>query len=130
MDLPVFVYSLYFKTRRENLTGSCFVQTCICQGLLITEIVICIHCLIVSSPQAVRPITLSFHLSANMYVFNVKSYTESECHKQRRIFPLLQNTQREPYRLLFCPDLHLSRSIDHRDCNLHSLSHRFQSSSS
>ena len=42
----------------------------------------CIHYLIVSSPQAVRPTTLSFHLSVNMYAFNVKSYTESECHKQ------------------------------------------------
>ena len=33
--------------------------------------------LIVCSPQAVRPTTLSFHLSVNMYVLNVKSYTES-----------------------------------------------------
>ena len=32
--------------------------------------------------------------------------------------------------LLFCPDLSLSRSTDHRDRNLHSLSHRFQSSCS
>ena len=41
--------------------------------------VICIHYLIVFSPQAVRPTTLSFHLSASMYAFNVKSYTESKC---------------------------------------------------
>ena len=32
--------------------------------------------------------------------------------------------------LLFCLDLSLSRSTDHLDRNLHSLSHRFQSSSS
>ena len=30
--------------------------------------------------------------------------------------------------LLFCPDSSLSRSTDHRDRNLHSLFHRFQSS--
>ena len=29
--------------------------------------------------------------------------------------------------LLFCPDLSLSMSTDHRDCNLNSLHHRFQS---
>ena len=69
-----------FKPRRENLTGllSCLV----CQGLLIIEIVICIHYLIVSSPHVVRPTTLSFHLSVNMNVFNVKSYTE--CHKDKK----------------------------------------------
>ena len=77
MDLPVFVYShtktgfkffqdredmgslflclelclqiFDFKPRRENLTGLCFVQTEVCQGLLIIEIVICIHYFIVSS---------------------------------------------------------------------------------
>ena len=32
--------------------------------------------------------------------------------------------------LLFCLDLSLSRSTDHRDRNLYSLSHRFQSSCS
>ena len=32
--------------------------------------------------------------------------------------------------LLFCLDLSLSRSTDYRDRNLHSLSHRFQSSCS
>ena len=35
---------------------------------------------------------------------------------------LLQTTQGEPYGLLFCLDLSLSRSNDHRDRNLHSLS--------
>ena len=35
---------------------------------------------------------------------------------------LRQTTQREPCRLLFCPDLSLSRSTDHRDRNLQSLS--------
>ena len=75
----------YFKPRRERtLQGSCFVQNYVCQGLLIIEIVIYIHYLIVSSPQVVRPTTLSFHLSVNMYVFNAKSYTESECHKDKK----------------------------------------------
>ena len=46
------------------------------------EIVICIHYLIVSSPDAVRLTTLSLHLSVNIYVFNVKSYTE--CHKDKK----------------------------------------------
>ena len=43
---------------------------------------------------------------------------------------LLQATQREPYRALVLSRLSLSRSADHRDRNLHSLSHRFQSSCS
>ena len=46
------------------------------------EIVICIHNLIVSSPCAVRPATLSFHLSINMYVLNVKSFTE--CREDKK----------------------------------------------
>ena len=62
----------YFKQRRENL----------CLGLLIIEIVICIHYLISSCPHAVRPTTLSFHLSVNMYVFNVKPC--KECHKDKK----------------------------------------------
>ena len=41
---------------------------------------------------------------------------------------LLQATQREPYRALVLSRLRLSRSTDHQDRNLHSLSHRFQSS--
>ena len=77
MDLPVFVYShtktgfKFFQDREDigsflcawncawrSLTsnhtertsqGSCFVQTEVCQGLLIIEIVICIHYFIVSS---------------------------------------------------------------------------------
>ena len=88
MDLPVFVYSntkISFKflsresflcayrsftssNTERTLQGSCFV----CQGLLIIEIVICIHYLIGSSPHAVRPTTLSFCMSVNMYVFNVE----------------------------------------------------------
>ena len=84
MDLPVFVYShtktsfrflqdrenigklftwlqtFYFKQRRGNLTGLLFCLDFVCQGLLITKIVICIHYLIVSSPHPVRPTTLSF----------------------------------------------------------------------
>ena len=43
---------------------------------------------------------------------------------------LLQAMQREPYRALVLSRLHLSRSTDHQDSNLHSLSHRFQSSCS
>ena len=43
---------------------------------------------------------------------------------------LLQAMQREPYRALVLCRLHLSRSTDHQDRNLHSLSHRFQSSCS
>ena len=43
---------------------------------------------------------------------------------------LLQATQREPYRALVLSRLRLSRSTDHQDRNLHSLSHRFQSSCS
>ena len=38
--------------------------------------------LIVSSPRAVRPTTLSFVFGVNTYVFNVKSYTE--CHKDQK----------------------------------------------
>ena len=84
MDLPVFVYShmktsfrflsrqrkyrklfmwlqiFYFKQGKGNLTGLLFCLDFVCQGLLITKIVICIHYLIVSSPHAVRPATLSF----------------------------------------------------------------------
>ena len=42
------------------------------------------HCfdLIVSSLHAVRPITLSFRLSVNMYTFNVKLNTER--HKDKK----------------------------------------------
>ena len=43
---------------------------------------------------------------------------------------LLQATQREPYKALVLSRLRLSRSTDHQDRNLHSLSHRFQSSCS
>ena len=43
---------------------------------------------------------------------------------------LLQATQREPYRALVLSRLRLARSTDHEDRNLHSLSHRFQSSCS
>ena len=43
---------------------------------------------------------------------------------------LLQATQREPYRALVSSRPSLSRSTDNRDRNLHSLSHRFQSSCS
>ena len=74
------VTDLLLQTTRENLTGLLF-----CLDLRLSVLVIVIFgfiYFIVSSPQAVRPTTLSFHLSVNMYVFNVKSYTESECYKQ------------------------------------------------
>ena len=77
----------YFKQRRENLTGLLFCLDLVCQGLLIIEIVICIHYLIGSSPHAVRPTTLLFCMCVNMYVFNVKSHknvikTRKESRKQ------------------------------------------------
>ena len=74
------VTDLLLQTTRENLTGLLF-----CLDLRLSVLVIVIFgfiYFIVSSPQAVRSTTLSFHLSVNMYVFNVKSYTESECYKQ------------------------------------------------
>ena len=104
MDLPVFENShtktsfkflsrhgryreafcgFYFKPRRENLTGLLF-----CLYLSLSRSTdhrdrnLHSHCLIVSSPHAVRPTTMSFHLNVNMYVFNVKSYTE--CHKDKK----------------------------------------------
>ena len=105
MDLPVFVYSytktsfkflsrqrryraafmwlqiFYFKPRRKNLTGLFF-----CLDLSLPRSTDHrdrnLHYLIVSSPYEVRPTTLSFHLSVNMYVFKVKSYTE--CHKDKK----------------------------------------------
>ena len=43
---------------------------------------------------------------------------------------LLRAAQRETYRALVLSRLRLSRSTDHQDHNLHSLSHRFQSSCS
>ena len=64
--------AFYFEQHRENLTGLLFCLDLVCQGLLIIEIVICSHYLIGSSPYAVRPTTLSFCMSVNMYVFNVE----------------------------------------------------------
>ena len=58
--LFMWLQIFYFKQRRGNLTGLLFCLDFICQGLLITKIVICIHYLIVSSPHAARPTTLSF----------------------------------------------------------------------
>ena len=84
MDLPVFVYShtktsFRFLSRQRKYREAFYVVTdlllqatqrepyralvlssFVCQGLLITKIVICIHYLIVSSPHAVRPTTMSF----------------------------------------------------------------------
>ena len=79
-------------------------------------------------------------LSMNLPVF-VYSHTKtsfrflSRQRKYREAFYvvtdlLLQATQREPYTALVLSRLRLSRSTDHQDRNLHSLSHRFQSSCS
>ena len=56
----MWLQNFYFKQRRGNFTGLLFCLDFVCQGLLITKIVICIHYLIVSSPHAVRSTTLSF----------------------------------------------------------------------
>ena len=80
--LFMWLQIFYFKQRRGNLTGLLFCLDFVCQGLLITKIVICIHYLIVSSPHAVRPTTLVFCMSVNMYVFNLKSC--QECRKTRK----------------------------------------------
>ena len=66
----------------RTLTGLLFCLDLVCQGLLIIEIVICIHYLISSSPRAVRPTTLFFCMSVNMYVFNVKSH--KDCHEDKK----------------------------------------------
>ena len=58
--LFMWLQTFYFTQRRGNLTGLLFCLDLVCQGLLIIEIVICIHYLIVSSPHAVRPATLCF----------------------------------------------------------------------
>ena len=57
------------KPRTENLTGLLFCLDHRDHNL---------H----SLSLEVRPTTLPFHLSVNMYVFNVKSYTE--CHKDKK----------------------------------------------
>ena len=80
------------------------------------------------------------NLSMDFQVF-VYSYTKTSfrCFSRQRKYReafyvvtdlLLQATQREPYRALVLSRLCLSRSTDHQDHNLHSLSHRFQSSCS
>ena len=103
MNLPVFVYArtktsskclsrqwrcrtafyvvtdLLISSHTERaLQGSCFVLTWVCQGLLIIEIVICIHYLTVSSPHAVRPTTSSLHFSINTEILN------TSCHKDEK----------------------------------------------
>ena len=92
----------YLKQRRENLTGLLFCLDLVCQGLLIIEIVICIHYLIGSSPHAVRPTTFSFAcMSVNMYVFNVKSC--KECHKdKKRIKKVFAGLVNVPVSLISC----------------------------
>ena len=102
MDLPVFVYShtktsfkflsrqgryigqlfvwlqiFYFKPRRKNLTGLLF-----CLDLSLSRSTDHRDRNLHSLSLEVRPTILSFHLSANLYVFNVKSYTE--CHEDKK----------------------------------------------
>ena len=60
----------YFKPRMQKEPYRALVLS---RLKSVIEIVIYIYYLIVSSPQAVRPTTLSFYLSVNMYIFNVKS---------------------------------------------------------
>ena len=106
MDLPVFVYYhtktsfrflsrqrkyreafmwlqiFYFKQRKGNLTGLLFCLDFVCQGLLITKIVICI---IISSFPVLMQLGLLlflFCISVNLYVFNLKSC--KECRKTRK----------------------------------------------
>ena len=66
----------YVKPRRENLTGLLF-----CLDLSLSRFTDHRDRNLHSLSLEVRPTTLSFHLSVNMYVFNVKSYTE--CHKDK-----------------------------------------------
>ena len=102
MDLPVLVYShtktsfkflsiqgryraafyvvtdlLRQTTQRENLTGLLF-----CLDLSLSRSTDHRDRNLHSLSLEVRPTTLSFHLSVNMYVLNVKSYTE--CHKDKK----------------------------------------------
>ena len=70
----------YFKPRRENLTAFL-----LCLDLKSVKVYCSwrLHSLSRRfSPHAVRPTTLSFHLSVNMHVFNAKSYTE--CHEDKK----------------------------------------------
>ena len=76
------VKDFLLQTMQREPYRALVLSSLVCQSLLIIEIVICIHYLIVSSPHPVRPTTLPFHLSVNMYVFNLKSHTE--CHKDKR----------------------------------------------
>ena len=107
MDLPVLVYShtktsfkslsrlasnfflsryraafyvvtdLYVKPRRGNPTGLLF-----CPDLRLSRSTDHRDRNLHSLSLEVRPTALSFHLSVNMYVFNVKSYTD--CHKDKK----------------------------------------------
>ena len=96
MDFPVFAYShakislkrgkiqgsflcyqiFYFKPRRDNLTGLLF-----CLDLSLSRSPDHQDRNLHSLSLEVRPTTLALHLSVNMYVFNVKSYTE--CYEDK-----------------------------------------------
>ena len=67
---------LFQTTQRENLTGLLF-----CLDWSLSRSTDNRDRNLHSLSLAVRPTTLALHLSVNMYVFNVKSYTE--CHKDK-----------------------------------------------
>ena len=72
----------YFKPRTENLTRLLFDLDLSLSRSTDHRDRNGIHYVIVSSAHAVRSNTLSFHLSVNMYLFNVKSYPE--CHNDTK----------------------------------------------
>ena len=65
------VTDFYFKPHRENLTG-----LLLCVDLSLSRSTDHRDRNLHSLSLEVRHTTLSLHLSVNMYVFNVKSYTE------------------------------------------------------
>ena len=101
MDLPVFVYShtktsFKFLSRQGRYRAAFYVvidlllqitqrepyRALVCLDLSLSRSTDHRDCNLHSLSSEVRPTTLSFHLSVNMYVFNVKSYTE--CHKDKK----------------------------------------------
>ena len=74
------------------------------------------------------PVFVYFHMETS-FKFLSRQEDTWKLFMWLQIF-LLQATQREPYRALVLSGPSLSRSTDHRDRNLHSLSHQFQYSCS
>ena len=69
----VTYFLLQITQRRENLTGLWF-----CLDLSLSRSTDHRDLNLHSLSLEVRPTTLSFHLSVNMHVFNVKSYIECQ----------------------------------------------------